>query len=493
MKKLFAYMMIVFPVFIYSGNESFAQTKSGGKIPHFSGTPFLTLDINPYGMYNWNALPYNPALLSNFIREDHVAILPRYKSVEGDYRRRFDPRAIRNYNMEFEIVRDLGNKGKFLGTATFLREDYRDVDGSLRKDPYAGDPFFYRDTTLAHFPYDGPKVGFLYSYELFPSVHIGLGAGYGILDGLKTEYTRARTILRSFDYTFAAAYRPSGYNYIGISYKRDDARENIEARYEQLLDVETFTHRGDSYHLRRRGSSVEQTFRSISDHVELTGSLLATDRMLLEGRGIYTVKGFQVLRPLAMIKEHEEGYAQYVTYNGVASVKYFLNDRVSLQAKGNYHDTKMWARISDRNLLLWEWDYRTYGFGLGITYRTSPRVMYLLEADVAQFSADSVKYIDNHTNNFDSHGNGIHGAVEFYATDKLRFLTSAGGRWFDREPERGGDNYFFWNASAHATYRWKDNLQFYLYTKYGKSNADLHGMRKGLTHSEIVLGIKVYQ
>ena len=186
------------------------------QMPGGSGVPTDVL-MSKNGKLGLFTVSNNPAGVLIDVDKDYFSITPEYGNADRAYRRLYDPSNTEYGSVQTTIARVLDASGTFLGHASYTHEPRNNVFGSLRSDPYRGDPFFVSDTFNGNFNYNGPDVGFAYAYALSGDLIFGAEASYKILDGLKDSYTRAHSTGRDFSVGTGLAYAVSEGSIIGIS------------------------------------------------------------------------------------------------------------------------------------------------------------------------------------------------------------------------------------------------------------------------------------
>lgn len=337
----------------------------------------------------------NPAWLVQDEQESWLKIIPSFNSQSGDYRRMYDPEEINDYSMTFDGVKALGEKGTFRGYTTYRLEQRDGVYRSLNRDPYAGEAFYMTDTTKGNFKYNGPTVGFEYSLEIFPHLYGGATIRYQILDGLKNIYSLAKTMYREVGGSVGLAYQPLDNLAIGVVVQPFNSQEKIESKSVDLLEVEIYNYRGDTYATKSRRSDVNHTIRKKGI---LTGGQLywqALDNMELGVRGEYSINRTYVYVSSSSFDEIGEGDANGESFSLAAHLQYELADGLLLGASAEHFNTSNWSKGAVYNLLLWEWAYKRTSVSGGVSYWLSSQLLVAAEYEFAACSTDSSKYIDN--------------------------------------------------------------------------------------------------
>lgn len=385
------------------------------------GLTYSIMDVdhsfNPYDLGN------NPAWLSLDETETWLKIMPSINYGKGDYKRFYDPQSVTMYNMGFRGVKNLGEDGTFLGETNYSYEMRRDVKRSLKYDTYAGEAFFMADTNQGTFRYNGPSIKFMYSFELFPNLYLGASVNYRILDGLKNVYSRATVLYREVGGTVGLAYRVSPEFNIGLTGVLSDDQEKIEAKSEDLTEVEIFNFRGETYSVRKRSSPVSQTIRKKGKGVgaQLFWTLDQYSEFGLHA-DIYNSKE-DILIPYSTstqsFEEYSEGYASFQNYNILAKGRYKLSDDWLLGSSLELHHKNSWSKNPARDLLLWEWKVNSFKLGVGSSYHLLDDLLISAEYEYENVKADSSKYIDSRSVNFSSNNHLIRTGIEQEIFDNL--------------------------------------------------------------------------
>jgi hypothetical protein len=223
----------------------------------------MTLAVSdPEFSLNLYDLGNNPAWLLKDELLSRLVVVPTASQEWGDLHRTYDPARTVMYGAGFDIVKSLDEKGTFRGYTYYEIEKRRDVYRSLKRSPYAGEGFFVVDTTTGNFTYSGPTVEFMYSYELLPDFFFGASARYRLLDGLKNVYSQTKSLYRDLQANVGLAYQPSADLVVGLTYSPSDNQESMEAKSEELYEVELFNYRGETFASRQRGSSIDHKVRN---------------------------------------------------------------------------------------------------------------------------------------------------------------------------------------------------------------------------------------
>ncbi|MDP3148918.1 MAG: hypothetical protein Q8N83_07290 [Ignavibacteria bacterium] len=365
----------------------------------------------------------NPAWLALDETETWLRILPSIDYSNGNYKKYYDPQSVTNYNLGFRGVKPLGVDGTFLGETYYSYEMRRDINRSLKYDTYGGEAFFMADTTQGTFRYNGPSIKFMYSFELFPDLYLGASVNYRILDGLKNVYSRATVLYREVGGTVGLAYRLSPEFSIGLTGVLSDDQEKIEAKSEDLTEVEIFNFRGETYSVRKRSSSVNQTIRKKGRGIGTQLYYTPDEKSEYGLHADLFNSDEDILIPYSTstqsFEEYSEGYASFQNYNILFRGRYELLKDLLLGGSFEIHHRNSWSKNPARDLLLWEWKVNSWNVGIGASYQFDQNLLLSLEYEFEKVTSDSSKYIDSRSANFASNNHLIRTGIEQEIFDNL--------------------------------------------------------------------------
>ncbi len=373
-----------------------------------------------YGIIDrdFSLTPYNfggnPAWIVNDEEESFLNITPSVQNSWGDYRRAFDSEGSINYGTAFKGVKRLDDKGTFVGFTSYNYEIVRNLYRTLRRDTYSGEAFFMIDTTKGDFRYSGPIVNLTYSWELFDNLYAGVSGHYQILDGLKQVYTNAQSIYREVAVNAGLAYQFSDGFIIASNIKYADYQETIEAKDVNLLEVEVFNYRGDTYFVGKRGSSLTQKLNR--KKIEYSGQLFyqPISGLTMALQSSVTPQVAKVLVPQSGLIDVEEGYTDFHSIDVKFKSQYSVSESWLMGISAGYNDRKCWSNNSKKNLLLWDWDVTEMYGGFGTSYKLDfIPVLLGAEVEFSSLKADSSKYIDTRFVNITSLNNLIRFGAEY--------------------------------------------------------------------------------
>ncbi|MDP2302778.1 MAG: hypothetical protein Q8N03_10200 [Ignavibacteria bacterium] len=373
-----------------------------------------------YGIVDrdFSLTPYNfggnPAWIVKDEVETFLDITPSVQNSWGDYRRTYDSEGSINYGTAFKGVKRLEDKGTFVGFTSYNYEIVRNLYRTLRRDTYSGEAFFMIDTTKGDFRYSGPIVNLTYSWEPFDNLYAGVSGHYQILDGLKQVYTNAQSIYREVAVNVGLAYQLSYEFVIASNIKYSDFQETVEAKDVNLLEVEVFNYRGDTYFVGKRGSSVTQKLNR--KKIEYAGQLFyqPSNRLSMALQTTITPQVAKVLVPQSGLIDVEEGYTDFHTIDFKFKSQYSISDAWLMGISTGYNDRKCWSNNSKKNLLLWDWDVNEIFGGIGTSYKFDFLPLLIGgEIEFSSLKADSSKYIDTRFINVTSFNNLVRFGAEY--------------------------------------------------------------------------------
>lgn len=397
--------------FIAISTLSFAQTSrvmSLGGLTYTVSDPDHSLNLYDFGD--------NPAWLINDETAASLKIMPSYGRIWGDYKRTYDFGSADQYGVAFSGIKPMGASGTFLGYTAYNYDRRHDVYRTLKHDAYAGEAFNLADTTSGNVNYNGPKVGFKYSFGLLQNLYAGVSISYGVMDGLKDIYSSSKTLLRDVNGKIGFAYQVSDNLVLGSTAYLTDVQESLEMASVDGTDVEIYNFRGETYAIKIRKPSLNQKIRRKGKGAG--GQIYASPfkNFELAVNGSYNVSGATNLLPNGQMKEYEEGYASFENYNLNLKAKYLINENFQLGLSANYFNTNSWSKNSFRDLLLWEWKLSGPMAGIGGSYYiSSMRLLVGAEFEVSSLKADSSKYIDVRYTKLTSNNNLMRFGVEYEA------------------------------------------------------------------------------
>lgn len=386
-------------------------------LPDFDNFLHSDNTLNPYdfaGNYAW---------LAEDEKFDWLKISSGYTNIQGDYKRKYDYSESNNYSMNFTGVKHLP-EGTFLGFASYKVEQRKNVYRSLKYDPYAGEAFFSIDTTAGDFTYKGPVVGFAFSFEILPHLFIGPKINYGILAGLKNKYSRAKILYREAEAGLGIAYKFNDNFVLGITTAYEDVQEEIESKSDGFSSVEIFNFRGETYSINDVGEIVTQNV--IKKRYSLGSHLLFSPMKHIQfaAKSEFIQDKTSILIPRANVLIDEDGYADGNLINFSFQCRYHFLDNVKYGAFVEYNSRESSSKISQYNLVIWNWNVKELKLGNGLTYHFK-EIPLIVAAEIEYISskADSAKYIDHRAADLNSNDYFFKIVVEYKISDRL-YLSS---------------------------------------------------------------------
>ncbi|MGC9092701.1 MAG: DUF6850 family outer membrane beta-barrel protein [Bacteroidota bacterium] len=344
------------------------------------------------GLYTFSG---NPAGLSFDMTRGYVHVTASARDMFNHFGRLFDPHEVQGASFNAQTLQRLGESGAFLGRFKYYGMKELGIHGSLRSQPYLGDPFFISDTSKGDYRYYGPEVEFIHSFNPIRNLTIGLAIEYSVSDGLKNAYSRAHNVVRSVDASTGAIVYSNNRMLYGLSFRVYSSQERIESKMEELLDVDVFTYRGDLYATRRRGQSLEEKVRLSGVEISMQAANLSCKSFTLMGylRGNRTE--LQTLIPTAFLKESEDGYTQFENLQGDLLAQWRLSHNFQMSGNLKAGVSNSWSELSAKKLLIWEWSYQYVHGILTVARSVSHETRMFLQGTLRVCAIDSSKYIDN--------------------------------------------------------------------------------------------------
>jgi hypothetical protein len=408
-------------------NISFAQKS---RTETMGGLKFSIVDhdqsLTPFNFGN------NPAWLYKDETNTFLKITPSISNSWGNLRPKYESEGTSFLGTEITGVKTLGTDGTFLGFTSYNFENRRNLYRTLKKDTYGGEAFYFADSTSGNFSYTGPEVTLMYSWELFPSLFFGGSVNYEILEGLKEIYSYAKTLYRKTGFTIGTAYSFSDNLIAGLSMQISDLQETVEAADVNLLDVEMFNYRGDTYFYPKRGSSVTQKIKKKG--VSVGGQVYwESEKTKIGIQSNYSPANTRILLPYKNYSEDEEGYSAFENFDMQIKGQYSLNQNLLVGFYSGLFNSNSWSRVTKKDLLIWEWEINQIIAGIGSTYKITPQLLIGLEYEFENMTADSTKYIDGRLININSGSHLIRAGAEFQIKENLmiRFGLNVGSNEYD--------------------------------------------------------------
>ena len=441
------------------------------------------LDLNLYDFGN------NYAWLIEDHTFDVLYIRPSFNFQSGDYRRYYDPEKSMMYLLSFDGTKILKD-GAFRGYVIYEIENRKNVNRALSRYPYNGVPFRMTDTTTGDFLYNGPRVGFQYSFIPLKDFYVGFDLNYQIVDGLKNIYTRSKSLWRNIDGSVNLAYKFSDDFVVGGKLTLLDNKESIESKSEDLFDAEIFNYRGDTYAFRRRSQTVEQTYREKLVRYDFTTITSPAKNLTIGLKGNYSNSNLKTQYPYGTLKEYEEGHTVFEDYGSTLKLHYSPINNLLFGFEGSFDNYSSWSRISETSLMIWKWNIRTITAGSGVSYKfnTLPLVS-VFEFNIGKVKSDSSKYIDNFFSNYDEPFYSLVAGFEYEIFEKIFLRTGYNYGKINFDVIRGGKDVNLNQISAgFGLYNFKSiHIDYYIY--YAIQSNSLSQKNKFLSSQ---LNIKIF-
>ena len=324
--------------------------------------PFSSTIQTPMNLYR---ISFNPALFKNSYQEDFVYYRANSVDKINFFRRVYDPKRQRDYQLYFYTHKTLDKKSTLAAAVRYNRADQYDVYRSLEKSFY-DNYFSYIDTTMGNVTYEGPQLWFLYNYSLTNNLLFGFQIDYGIERSLKDVYTKCETVIRNLDLKFGIAFESNNSNFVAGAFAR---YLNYQGQYNAVKELQdAFVRTYFGYHVFR-----DENPRSLNrknDYKEgyEFGAQLARKNILVDGLGIqlsgsYGTRYTDITVGSTTLPNNRgywvrEGYRIFwdIFYQPVTSNFMF-------QLFYEYKDFYDWARSGEYNVVTIENDEVMHRFG----------------------------------------------------------------------------------------------------------------------------------
>ena len=411
--------------------------------------------IDKENSFNPFYLGGNPSWMYESEKESWLKIVPSIINYSGDYRRIYTPQSSSLYGMEFKGVKTLGTSGTFLGSTSYTYDNRKNVYRSLEYNPYAGESFFFTDTTNSDVTYDGPRVEFMYSWELLPNLFAGASASYSILKGLKKQYTYAETTLRQFGGNVGLTYKLMDNLVFGLNARLNDSQEKITSQDVNLMDVEIFYYRGETHSIYKRSASEEEKLRTKGNTFSSQVYWLPDEFSEVGLTADYSKSNINVLIPYSVSStesydEYQDGYSSFNNYNLCLKGRYELKPSLIAGLAFEYSNMSSWSEYVPKDLLLWEWKIKRASVGFGMSYNFTQSLLGGFEYRFSRVDADSSKYIDGRTASITSNDHLIKIGLEYLLFTNLKVQAGYNYGLLGRDITGGGKNVSYNILSAGA-------------------------------------------
>jgi hypothetical protein len=410
----------------------------------------------------------NPAYLWQSRKKPRLDFTQFNSADYGDYRRRFSSE--RNFNVGANVIgiQPLGESGTFQGRAVYYYNKRSNVYRTLKKDTYAGEAFFFTDTTTGDVVYDGPLFEFTHSLPLTEKISVGGTFGYGLLNGLKKVYTYGETVFRNVYGTFGVTYSVNDNLTLGADFAMFNTQERIVASDVNLFTVITYHYRGDTHRIQLSGS--KQKYKVSKSGNRFGGEIYYTPSEKLEIgiNGGYQTSSTESIFPVEGM-EKVDGYSWFRDASLEIKTRYFVNEQITLGVVADYLNSYSWSENRNNSLLLWEWDYSDIGAGFGGSYSNIlPGLLLGFEYKISATNSDSSKYIDNKFNSLSSTNHNVKLGGEYLINSlySIRFGFVFGTMRHDFV--YGGDNVDFKKITGGFGINLTDNFVIDVYGFWGR-------------------------
>jgi len=431
---------------------------NGISAQEFRGTIYSAMNTIPHRDNSLNLYDFgkNSAWLLQDEKEDWLKISPSFSNTSGDYKRKYDFGERHLYNLNFKGVKLLSS-GTFLGEAGYNYEDRKEVYRSLKYDTYDGEAFFSTDSVSGSFSYRGPSMGFTYSFELLPDFYLGPSLKYSVMSGLKTIYSKAKTIFRRVETGLGVAYKFNPSFIAGTTIELGDSQEKIDSRSDDSQPVEIFNYRGETYFISDRSNIVAQKVKKQNLRLGAQIFLSAGRKFQFAAKGDVRKKKTRILIPRANIQNNEDGYADTWGYDIAFQSRYYHSENLSYGAFFDYIKDESRSFISNGSLLIWDWNTGMLKAGSGFSYYFKEINLKLAgELEYGRLIADSSKYIDLRANNIKSDNYLAKLNVEYTFSDDLILSAGFDAGYYGTDLISGGRNTISNDIRAGLCKIWKD-------------------------------------
>jgi len=456
MKKQIILFFVLFAGIVYGQNY---RTEFMGGLLFSVPDKDITMDLYDFGK--------NPAWLVESEKEMWLDINPSISNSWGNYRRKYSPEGTYDLRSGVTGVKPLGTAGTFSASAYYDYEYNRKLYRSMKKYPYAGEAFYYADTTSGDVRFNGPVFSFTHSLEIINNLFIGAQIDYQILAGLKKVYSFTQTVYRDVSFVGGLAYKFSDDFVLGAKYYLHDEQEKITGEDVNLFSIESYLFRGESFAIPYVSKVVNQKIKKQRNEVSVQSFLSPTENLKIGVTASYAEYDTKILVPKSQIIEAPEGYSSFSEYNAKLRVNYLLNDEITLGLDMGYNKIDNWSRNESYNLLVWKWNTDCIYFTAGGSYKFNYADLIIgVEAGLIKNNADSSKYIDDRFTNISSNDLSIKIGYELTPYNNFKL--------------RGGVNY---QSIEHDFIYGGDNLSTVLYTVgLGYKYLDLADINLGLAY-----------
>ena len=409
----------------------------------------------------------NPAYLWQSRKSMRLDITQFNNADYGDYRRKFSSE--RNFNTGANVlgVQPLGKSGTFQGKAYYFYNKRSNVYRTLKHDTYAGEAFYFTDTTSGDVIFNGPLFEFSHSVPVTNKLNFGAVFGYGLLNGLKKVYTYGETVYRNVYGKAGITYAITDNLTLGADYEIFDIRERITASDVNLFTVITYHYRGDTHRIELSGSKQKYT---IEKHGSRFGGQIyftPDERTQIGIKGNYSTSDTKSIFPISGL-EVTDGYSWFRNYSFEVRARYSITKNFIVSAIGNYVNRYSWSENAKNNLLLWEWATSNITGGIGISSQGILRgLTFGFEYRLGSVAVDSSKYIDNSFTTLSSINHDFRFGFEYEILKN--YFVRVGFDWFNLQNDFvfGGKNVVYKKITAGFGIKLNDFISLNLYGNFG--------------------------
>jgi hypothetical protein len=218
-----------------------------------------------------------------------------------------------------------------------------------------------------------------------------------VLDGLKDVYTMAKTLYRNVGGTLGVAWEVQENLVVGVTGELSDSQERIESQSDNLLDVEVFNYRGETYATHRSGGSLEEKVKTDARRLGVQIDWRVRPDLELAVCGSREVSDIDDLKHLSSDFDSPEGFTSVERTTALLHGQYRIAEDMMIGVSIRHGYSRFWSKQPALNLLLWDSKWNETAIGGGITWAFSSAIPLVgLEYEFILQSTDSLKYIDNH-------------------------------------------------------------------------------------------------
>ncbi|RJP69569.1 MAG: hypothetical protein C4539_07460 [Ignavibacteriales bacterium] len=349
---------------------------------------------NQYYLKNFTQLN-NPAFLFQDYRQNFLRTNLNFINESGAFRRAFDPENQNNYSVLFQGIKKLDSSKVLWGSASYTIDDRKNVNRSLKYLPYNGEAFFLLDDGMGNIKYNGPTLSAVYSQSITGNTILGLHVNYGILKGLKSNYSNTSILLRNVGFNFGVIHNLNSNMLVGLNVEYYDLQESFEGKGNELTQTEFFNYRGEKYFIGSIGSVLKEKLKK--NYFSICPQAIykfSKGEFILSGE--YRHSNARSFLPKQQLIEFEEGYSSRNNWRLNLSFIYEINQDLSLIINSGFYKNYCWSKNSEKNLLLWEWN-SSFSNSEATLFANVLKGVLKISAGYKYQSADfdSTKYIDN--------------------------------------------------------------------------------------------------